>query len=270
LLGTLILWFGWYGFNSGSALLAGGAEYGDILATYAGTNTTLSAGAGGIVALFINFIVVQRLTGESQYDLVKTMNGVLSGLVAITASCALVEPWQAMLIGTVAGALYLVASWSIVLCKLDDAVDAIPVHLVNGIWGMLATGLFATEKRLEQAYGRNDHPGLFYTGDFTLLCAQMVGVLYNIGWTTGVMLPFFVILEKTGHFRADAMQEVVGLDRAYFGGLQMGGGDEDITPDQIAKLTNELEQHLFHRKPNKDSDVEKAERPKTEPRAKGT
>jgi Amt family ammonium transporter len=257
LLGTLILWFGWYGFNSGSALLADGTGKGDILAMYAAANTTLSAGAAGLSSVFVNYLVQQRLTGgQGQYDLRLTMNGVLSGLVAVTASCALIEPWAAVTIGSCAGALYLFASWGLVRLRLDDAVDAIPIHMINGIWGMLATGIFASPKRLQQAYGRHVHAGLLYSGqkegssggvDMTLLGAQIVGVLFIIGWTSGVMLPFFVGLEKMGRFRADAMAEVAGLDKASFGGLQHDGGEDEITPEQIQTVSKQLDRQLRHR-----------------------
>ena len=232
LLGTLILWFGWYGFNSGSALVLGGAETGDILATQAGTTTTLSAGAGGIVALFYNYVHQKRLTGVGQYDLVHTMNGVLSGAVAVTASCAVIEPWAAVIVGSVAGVLYLYGSQALIKFRIDDAVDAIPVHLINGIWGLLATGLFATPTHLQEAYRRSDHVGLFYSGktggvDFTLFGAQFVAVCFILTWVGGIMLPFFMLLERMGKFRASAMEEVLGLDRAYFGGQQQGGVEDD-------------------------------------------
>jgi Amt family ammonium transporter len=248
----LILWFGWYGFNSGSALLADTTGNGDILATRAGANTTLAAGAAGITSLFFNYIVLLRQTGEAHYDLVVTMNGVLAGLVSITSSCGLVEPWAAVITGALAGVFYLIASWGLIRLRLDDAVDAIPVHFVSGCWGMLATGLFASPTRMIQAYGRAKHPGLFYGGDdghpdATLFGAQIIGILFIVTWTGGIMLPFFIGLEKTGHFRADAMSEVAGLDKVYFGGLQMGGGDEEIAPEQIAKLTKQID-HQIHRK----------------------
>jgi hypothetical protein len=117
----------------------------------------------------------------------------------------------------------------------------------------IATGFFASPVRLVQAYGHSDHAGLFYSGanggaDATLLGAQIVGVLFIITWTGGTMLPFFFGLERTGHFRADAIAEVTGLDKAYFGGLQLGGGEEDVAPEQIEKLSKQIERNLHHRK----------------------
>ena len=247
-----------YGFNSGSALIQGGNTHGDTLAMHAACNTTLAAGAAGVSTLFVNYLYMLRTKGVTKYDLVLTMNGVLSGLVAVTAGCALVEPWAAVLIGASAGVVYLVASYGLISCRFDDAVDAIPVHMASGIWGMLCTGMFAAPRYLEMAYGRSDHPGFFYSGndgggpDFNLFGAQIVGCLFVIVWTAGMMLPFFLFLERLGNFRAGAVEEVMGLDKAYFGGLQHGGEDSDpVNEEQIAKIAKQLEQEFGHHRPNK-------------------
>jgi Amt family ammonium transporter len=240
-----------YGFNSGSALIAGRDAFGDTLAVKAAANTPLAAGAAGVSSLFVDSLVKYYRTGETHYDLIVTMNGALSGLVSITAACGVVEPWAAPIIGGLGGVFYLLASWSLVTCRLDDAVDAIPVHATNGIWGMIGAGLFASPSLLMKAYGKNDHPGLIYSGDFTLLGAQMIGILFISIWTVSIMLPFFTILEKMGLFRSDAMEEVYGLDHKYFGGLQMGGG-EQMTEDEVKKLSNNLLHFMNER--NKDDD----------------
>jgi ammonium transporter, Amt family len=125
MLGTFTLWFGWYGFNAGSALILPTYNAVDVL-PLSGVNTTLAGGSAGIVALFVNLIILERYTGESFFDLRYLMNGALSGLVAITASCGIIEPWAAMLIGSTAGLLYIFGSWALLKLKLDDAVDAIP------------------------------------------------------------------------------------------------------------------------------------------------
>ena len=125
MLGTFTLWFGWYGFNAGSALLLDSKTADEILAL-AGVNTTLAAGTAGIVALFGNLLVLERYTGEAFFDVKYLMNGSLSGLVAITGPCGVVEPWCAVLIGAVAALLYMLGTWALVKLRLDDAVDAIP------------------------------------------------------------------------------------------------------------------------------------------------
>jgi ammonium transporter, Amt family len=119
-----------YGFNAGSALLLDSKTKDEILAL-AGVNTTLAGGTAGIVALFANLVVLERYTGEAFFDVKYLMNGALSGLVAITGGCGVVEPWAAVLTGAVAGLLYMVGSWALVKLRLDDAVDAIPGKLIR-------------------------------------------------------------------------------------------------------------------------------------------
>jgi ammonium transporter, Amt family len=215
----MILWFGWYGFNPGSAFLNSDTQ-GDLLAMQAAATTTLAAASGGLSALFLEYFVTRRANtkGRGKYDLVSTMNGVLSGLVAVTGGCALIEPYAAVVIGLVAGVLYLASSKLLICCKLDDAVDATPVHMANGIWGMIAVSLFAKPELLEISYGRSDHPGLIYSGSgVNLLGAQCVGILFVIGWILVTMLPFFLFMQFLGIFRTAAMDEVHGLDKSYHG-----------------------------------------------------
>ena len=124
-----------YGFNPGSALLLTAAPSRGKVAALAAANTSLSAAAGATTSLFVNLYWQERRTGEFTFDLTKTMNGCLSGLVAITAGCGTVENWAGATIGAVAGLIYLVGSSLLVRLKLDDAVDAIPVHMFNGtLW----------------------------------------------------------------------------------------------------------------------------------------
>jgi Amt family ammonium transporter len=130
MLGTFTLWFGWYGFNAGSALLLDTDSKDHVLAL-AGVNTTLAGGTAGIVALFMNLWLLERFTGEPFFDVKYLMNGALSGLVAITGGCGVVEPWAAVLTGAIAGLLYMFGSWFLIKLRLDDAVDAIPVHMVS-------------------------------------------------------------------------------------------------------------------------------------------
>jgi Ammonium Transporter Family len=101
----------------------------DAVAALAAVNTTLSAGMAGMSAIFINLIVLERTTGEPYFDLTYLMNGSLSGLVAITGGCAVFEPWVAVIVGFVAGLVYLIGSKLLIRMRIDDAVDAVPVHL---------------------------------------------------------------------------------------------------------------------------------------------
>ena len=233
MLGTFTLWFGWYGFNAGSALLHENAE---TVLPLAAVNTTLAGGTAGIVALFVNLVLLERYTGEPFFDLKYLMNGTLSGLVAITGSCGVVEPWSAVLVGAVSALLYIFGSWALIKMRLDDAVDAIPVHMLNGAWGTFATGLFASPGRLLDAYALNTHPGLFYGGDGTLLGAQCVGILFVFGWVMVTIVPFFIFLDVLGWLRSDPLDEIVGLDTSYHGGFMLGTNNEKVGPDYIAAM----------------------------------
>jgi len=217
ILGTFILWVGWYGFNPGSTLgimHAGAAE----VAALAAVTTTIAAASGCISCLAIRYVVSPP--AARVYDLTAAMNGALGGLVAITAGCAVVQPWAAVFIGAIAGAVYLGASNLLIKLCIDDTVDAVPVHMANGIWGCLAAGLFCDpdlhKVAYEVAYGA-EVKGLFYGGG-KLLGAECCMILFIIGWVTCLMGPFFYGLNKIGWFRVTIEQEEVGLDISKHGG----------------------------------------------------
>jgi Amt family ammonium transporter len=222
MLGTFILWFGWYGFNSCSTLSITSPEA-SRTAALAAVNTTLAAGFAGVTALFFNMWYVERQTGEATFNLVFAMNGVLAGLVSITAGCGVMEPWAAMITGICAGLIYWWVSRLLIKLCLDDAVDAIPVHGANGIWGVISVGLFASPDRLSDAYGNNEHVGIFFSiaegkFDITLLAIQLVGIIFIVSWVFFMLMPFFIWLNYIGWFRADSLEELVGLDVSYHGG----------------------------------------------------
>jgi Amt family ammonium transporter len=170
------------------------------VAANAAVSTALSGAAGGISALFTSFWLEERSTGEGKFDISMAMNGALSGLVAITSGCAVLEPGLALLTGFVAGWLYMWSSSFLVRIKIDDAVDAIPVHMFNGAWGLITTGLFASPEKLELTYGDFDgHPGFFYSFknggvNGVLLLNQVCAILFVVGWVLLTMLPFFIWL----------------------------------------------------------------------------
>ena len=116
-------------------------------------------------------------------------------------------------------------------------VAAIPVHMVSGIWGLLSVGLFASPTYLQEAFNHARHPGWFYTlktgSDATLLGAQLCGILFIVGWVLVNMLPFFVLLDWKGWFRSEAMEEIVGLDRSFHGGLALLAGEEVVRAEYI-------------------------------------
>jgi Amt family ammonium transporter len=148
-----------------------------------------------ITALFTNAAIAWKITNEFHLDLIPAMNGALFGLVVITAGCGSVDPWAASVIGIISGWVYLVSSWDLIWLIINDAVDAILVHLWNGLWSVLAVGLFASLDAVHAALGDGStqyHVGWFYTpNNATLLWAQIVGSLYILAWTLVTMLPFF-------------------------------------------------------------------------------
>ena len=230
MLGTFILWFGWYGFNPGSALTLTSTLNTSNVAALAAVNTTISAASAGVSALFTNLWIEERQTGEAKFDLICLMNGCLIGLVTITAGCATVEPWAACVIGLIAGWLYLLGSAWLIRIRIDDAVDAVPVHLCGGVWGCLSVALFSSPSRVMAAFGTDEHVGWFYElgrGSFnaSLLGANVIGILFVVGWVTGIMFPFFIWLNYMGWFRADSLEELVGLDISYHGGSALGNNE---------------------------------------------
>ncbi len=222
MLGSFILWFGWYGFNAGSAIKLDKPLNTAVVAR-AVVNTSLSGASSGIVALLMNLFVSVRVTGDPIYKLSAAMNGCLAGLAAITGGCGIFDPWCSIVVGIISGLFYLGSAALLDKLCIDDAVDAIPVHLVGGIWGVIATGLFSSPQGLSDLFGHEPkHVGWFYSwdrgsGDFALLGCQLVGLLFICGWIFSIMTPFFLFLNYMGIFRSDSLEEVVGLDVSYHG-----------------------------------------------------
>jgi Amt family ammonium transporter len=226
---------------------------GSEVAALAAVNTTISAGTAGIVALFANLYLLERTTGEPFFDLKYAMNGALSGLVAMAAGCGVMEPWASAVIGFVSGLLYLVGSKGLLYFRLDDAVDAIPVHLVNGAWGAIAVGLFASPSRLKAVYGRDEFVGWFYSlqrgnSNARLLGTQLIGLLFIMSWVAFIMLPFFIWLDYMGWFRADPLEEIVGLDTSYHGGLLLRAGNDEINPEYLSEFNKKREENTLRRR----------------------
>lgn len=225
LMGTMLLWFGWYGFNCGSALLLGVDNSGAIGAL-AAVNTSLAAAAGAVSSVLMELYIQKIKTGVYRFDLPKAMNGALSALVGITAPCGTVENWAAIVIGLLAGLLYVGCSRLLIKLRLDDAVDAIPVHMANGIWGLVATGLFSAPGRTREAFGSEDHVGWLYNlSDGTLISNQILACALIVGWVILTMLPFFIVLNKMAWLRADSLEELVGLDLTYMGTRRLDDDD---------------------------------------------
>jgi Amt family ammonium transporter len=216
-LGTFVLWFGWYGFNPGSALMIGNPASAATAALCAVT-TTLAAATGCVTAMFFDSIMDHRVTGEVAYDLTMAMNGALAGLVAITAGCSVVSPWASIIIGAVAGLVYYGFSKLLIKLRIDDAVDAVPVHFANGMWGVFSVGLFS-QADLQVIAGFSDaDQGVFMGGKGDLLLCQVCGILWICGWVCVLMTPFFLAINAIGIFRVDSLEEEVGLDISHHKG----------------------------------------------------
>ena len=197
-LGVLILWLGWFGFNGGSTLAADPAAIAPVILV-----TNLSAAAGFLAAL----VHVRMRTG--MLDLSMGLNGVLAGLVAITAGCDVIAPIESMLVGLLAGVLVVEGVILLDKLRIDDPVGAIPVHLFCGVFGTLSVGLFASS---------GDALGLFHGGGAKLLGVQAVGALAGGGFAfaSGFIL-WRVMKALPGGVRVDREHEVEGLDLAECG-----------------------------------------------------
>lgn len=192
--GAFILWFGWFAFNAGSTLDASNASLASIA-----LNTMLAGASGGTTALFLTM----KKFGKADPSM--TINGVLSGLVAITAGCAFVSQWSAIIIGAISGIIVIYATLLVDSVKVDDPVGAVAVHGFNGVFGTIAVGLFDTTQ------------GLLTTGEVSLFAVQLLGAAVVIVW--GLLGGVFMakVCEKTVGFRATEREEEEGLDMAYHG-----------------------------------------------------
>ena len=193
-LGVFILWFGWYGFNGAAA--GDGAFLGQIFLT-----TTVAPAVATVTTMIFTWIK------NGKPDVSMCLNASLAGLVGVTAGCADVDALGAAIIGLVSGILIVVAVEFVdIKLKIDDPVGAFGVHGVNGIWGGLAVGLFATGK------GQDGVTGLFYVGGFNQLGIQALGVVAIIAWTVVCMSIVFFVLKKTIGLRVSKDEEMKGLD----------------------------------------------------------
>jgi len=203
-LGVLILWIGWFGFNAGSTLAVGDGFFG-----YVALNTQLGCGAAALSALVISWL------WNGKADIPTILNGTLAGLVAITASCAFVEPWAAIVIGAIAGVLVFLSIKMFDKLRIDDPIAALSVHGVAGVWGTISNGFFATpELAAKVNVGQG---GLLYTGTFDQLWVQIYGVAASGAFAFVVSFIVLYIMKKTVGLRVTEEQEIVGLDLSEHG-----------------------------------------------------
>lgn len=221
-LGVFILWLGWYGFNGAAATTV--EELGSVFVT-----TTIAPAVATVVCMIFTWIKYGKP------DVSMCLNASLAGLVAITAGCDVVDALGSIVIGAVAGLLVVFGVWLLdYKLHVDDPVGAVAVHCMNGIWGTIAVGLFATETAPAFARGYGDGvsfganqivgEGLFYGGGFKLLGTQVLGVLATAAFTAVTITLTFLAIKKIFGLRVSREEEIVGLDPTEHGLPSAYGG----------------------------------------------
>lgn len=194
-LGVFILWFGWYGFNGAAATSV--SQLGSIFLT-----TTIAPALATVSCMIFTWVKYKSP------DVSMCLNASLAGLVAVTAGCDVVDAAGSAMIGIVAGLLVCFGVWFLDnVLHVDDPVGAVAVHFCNGIWGVVAVGLFATKNAPECEVN-----GLFYGGGFGLLGSQLLGMVCILAWTAITITITFFLIKKTLGLRVSAEEEVLGLD----------------------------------------------------------
>ena len=207
-LGVFILWFGWYGFNGAAATSL--PQLGSIFLT-----TTVAPAVATVVCMIFTWIKYKKP------DVSMCLNASLAGLVAITAPCDVTDVKGALIIGTVSGLLVVFGVWFLdYVLRIDDPVGAVAVHCLNGIWGTIAVGLFATPSApgysIADANGVQ-MAGLFYGGGFKLLGIQLLGFVTVAGWTAVTITIAFFIIKAVIGLRVTREEELTGLDATEHG-----------------------------------------------------
>ncbi len=206
-LGVIILWFGWFGFNPGSTLGVDGGGLGFF--AYVALNTNVAAAGGVVGALVTSWLVIGKP------DLSMMLNGAIGALVAITAACAFVAPWAAIVIGLVAGVIVVLGVLAVERTGIDDPVGAIAAHGMSGVWGTLSLG-FLTVPALAERVGVGSG-GVFYGGSFHQLGVQALGLAAVGAFTFGASFLILLTLKRTIGIRTDAETETAGLDVSEHG-----------------------------------------------------
>ena len=207
-LGVFILWLGWYGFNGAAATSV--EQLGSIFVT-----TTIAPAVATVVCMIFTWIKFGKP------DVSMCLNASLAGLVAITAPCDVADAFGAIVIGAVAGVLVVFGVWLLdYKLRIDDPVGAVAVHMMNGIWGTISVGFFATNTApgysIADASG-TELVGLFYGGGFKLLGLQLIGFASVAAWTLVTITIVFLVIKATIGLRASQEEEIVGLDATEHG-----------------------------------------------------
>ncbi len=239
-LGVFILWFGWYGFNGAACTTI--EDLGSVFLT-----TTIAPAVATVTCMIFTWIKYKKP------DVSMCLNASLAGLVAITASCDVTDAKGAFVIGIVAGLLVVFGVWLLdYKLHIDDPVGAVAVHMMNGIWGTIAVGLFATSKApgyaIAMENGAIKAEGLFFGGGFTQLGLQLLGFVTVAAWAVVCMTIVFLAIKATIGLRASREEEIKGLDicehglTSAYAGFEFGAAgmpDIDITYDDVVSVGSE-------------------------------
>ncbi len=239
-LGVFILWFGWYGFNGAACTTI--EDLGSVFLT-----TTIAPAVATVTCMIFTWIKYKKP------DVSMCLNASLAGLVAITASCDVTDAKGAFVIGIVAGLLVVFGVWLLdYKLHIDDPVGAVAVHMMNGIWGTIAVGLFATSKApgyaIAMENGAIKAEGLFFGGGFTQLGLQLLGFVTVAAWAVVCMAIVFLAIKATIGLRASKEEEIKGLDicehglTSAYAGFEFGAAgmpDIDITYDDVVSVGSE-------------------------------
>ena len=232
-LGVFILWFGWYGFNGAACTTVD--QLGSVFLT-----TTIAPAVATVTCMIFTWI------RYGKPDVSMCLNASLAGLVAITAPCDVTDALGSLIIGIVSGVLVVFGVWLLdYKLRIDDPVGAVAVHMMNGIWGTIAVGLFATstapgyEIALENGVIKGE--GLFYGGGFEQLGLQLLGFVSVAAWTAVCMTIVFLVIKATVGLRASREEEIKGLDATEHGLLSSYSGFEiaatDLTLDDDSEVS---------------------------------
>ncbi|MED6223616.1 Ammonium transporter 1 member 1 [Stylosanthes scabra] len=227
-LGTFMLWFGWYGFNPGS--------FNKILVTYDGSGnyygqwsavgrTAVTTTLAGCTAALTTLFGKRILSGH--WNVTDVCNGLLGGFAAITAGCSVVEPWAAIVCGFFASLVLIGCNKLAEIVKYDDPLEAAQLHGGCGAWGIIFTALFAKKEYVDQVYGSGRGYGLFMGGGGKLLAAHVIQILVIIGWVSATMGPLFYVLNKMDLLRISPEDELAGMDLTRHGGFAYAYEDDE-------------------------------------------
>ncbi|OWF51366.1 ammonium transporter 3 [Mizuhopecten yessoensis] len=227
LVGMFMLWWGWLAFNCGSTFGISGGKW--KLAAKSAVTTLIGSMGGGATGVIISYIISRK------YAVDYLVNCVLCALVSITAGCAVIRPWEALLIGAIGGVICIGSTKLMDKMRIDDPVGATAVHGAGGIWGMLAVGLFAENEPLENT--TQGRAGVFHGGGFYLMGIQMLSIVCLVAWSAVTSFLLLMVIKYTVGLRLSEEEERLGADIVEHNiGADMYGGQFLGRPDSVCAL----------------------------------